>query len=360
MSIWDSYPAHYRSQEIQTILKAVCSGDSAAVIGLSGSGKSNLFGFLANRSSTPRVKLLLVDCNRLSETSPVCLYAFMRATLNNRKPAADEAIAFETEVDNYFQEHDDTLCFLLDRFDLFLAPRQDGLYNNLRALRDLHKYRLTYVIGARSAVPLDTELSELFSGRTLWLGPLSEEDARWSISRHAQRMGFDLPEAKIMQILSLTGGYPSLLKAACEALANGADSEQAIQMHTAVQLRLNEFWEAKPEEAELEASRLLSIPLIQSTRPASITSTRLTAKEQLLLDYFQEHANQVCDKDDLIRAVWPEDHVFSQGVRDDSLAQLVKRLRRKIEPVPANPRLIITIPGRGYEYAGVTFIQNER
>ncbi|HLE30620.1 MAG TPA: helix-turn-helix domain-containing protein [Anaerolineales bacterium] len=39
-----------------------------------------------------------------------------------------------------------------------------------------------------------------------------------------------------------------------------------------------------------------------------------------------------------------------RGVRDDSLAQLVRRLREKIEPDPANPRHIHTVPGRGYRF----------
>jgi two-component system KDP operon response regulator KdpE len=58
----------------------------------------------------------------------------------------------------------------------------------------------------------------------------------------------------------------------------------------------------------------------------------------------------VCEKDDLIQAVWPEDKIFEQGIRDDSLAQLVRRLRKKIEPDPASPRRIHTIPGRGYRF----------
>ena len=38
------------------------------------------------------------------------------------------------------------------------------------------------------------------------------------------------------------------------------------------------------------------------------------------------------------------------GVRDDSLAQLVRRLREKIEPNPATPQHIHTVPGRGYKF----------
>ncbi|MFN2235233.1 MAG: transcriptional regulator, partial [Anaerolineales bacterium] len=72
-----------------------------------------------------------------------------------------------------------------------------------------------------------------------------------------------------------------------------------------------------------------------------------------LLNYFESHPGQVCSKDDLIQAVWPEDQIYERGIRDDSLAQLVRRLRVKIEPDPSNPHYIQTVPGRGYQYSGI-------
>lgn len=52
-----------------------------------------------------------------------------------------------------------------------------------------------------------------------------------------------------------------------------------------------------------------------------------------------------------IDAVWPAE-VHAGGLRDDSLAQLVRRLRLKIEPDPSNPTRILTLPGRGYHFTG--------
>ena len=58
----------------------------------------------------------------------------------------------------------------------------------------------------------------------------------------------------------------------------------------------------------------------------------------------------MCEKDDLIRAVWPEDALYERGIRDDSLAQVVRRLREKIEADPSAPQYIQTVPGRGYRF----------
>jgi DNA-binding response OmpR family regulator len=77
-------------------------------------------------------------------------------------------------------------------------------------------------------------------------------------------------------------------------------------------------------------------------------TTSLTAKEHALLIYFIQHPSAICTKDELIQAVWPEDKIFDVGVRDDSLAQLIRRVRIKIEADPSKPVFVLTIPGRGY------------
>ena len=94
-------------------------------------------------------------------------------------------------------------------------------------------------------------------------------------------------------------------------------------------------------------------PILQTSPESTsrkLDTSRLTAKEHLLFEYMRAHPGEVCDKDDLIRAVWPEDEIYFRGLREDSLAQIVRRLRVKIEPDPSNPRFIHTVPGRGYRF----------
>jgi hypothetical protein len=192
------------------------------------------------------------------------------------------------------------------------------------------------------------------SGNTLWLGPLSVEDAAWSVRRYAARRGLAWDAVTVSALCEAAGRYPSLLRAMCEAHAAGAPLKaEALGHHAAVQSRLREFWADAPVDAELEAAGLDRIPALAQGRPPALDLSRLTAKEHQLLTWLQAHAGEVCAKDDLVRAVWPEDRVQTEGVRDDSLAQLVRRLREKIEHDPSSPRLILTVPGRGYRYVPV-------
>ena len=69
----------------------------------------------------------------------------------------------------------------------------------------------------------------------------------------------------------------------------------------------------------------------------------LTALENRLLDYLMLHAGQILSNQDLI------DHIWGPAGGDrDMLRQLIRRLRSKIEPDPAQPTYIQTVPGLGY------------
>ena len=365
MSDWNDYPSDYRSREVNLILNAVQSGECACVIGLSGSGKSNLLGFLyhyqARFTTLPgraAPTLILVDCNRLRQPTAAAFFQLLQSQLECLAPAssADELSALEDCLSQRLQSSG-ALCLLLDRFDVFLngpfsAHERMTILCNLRVLRDTYKYRMTYVIATRQPLDTDNELAELFFANNLWLGPLSESDARWNIQRFTQRKAINWDEAAIREILHSSWGYPSLLRAICEAHASGIElTLTGLSQHPAVLQRVKEFWKDNPSNEALRASGLWKHPLLFSQRVApALDTAQLTAKEHLLWENFLAHPDDVCSKDDLIRAVWPEDRIFERGIRDDSLAQLVRRLREKIEPDPSAPRWIHTVPGRGYRY----------
>jgi pSer/pThr/pTyr-binding forkhead associated (FHA) protein len=72
----------------------------------------------------------------------------------------------------------------------------------------------------------------------------------------------------------------------------------------------------------------------------------LAPKEFALLGYLYEHQGQVCSKDDIGIAVWPE---YQEGVYDYQVENLVRRLRSKIESDPSDPQMLLTVRGLGYK-----------
>ena len=363
MSVWDTYPSDYRNDEVRAIVSAAESGECTAVAGLSGSGKSNLLGFIANRITSDTCRFVLVDCNRINATMGAtggahsgeytsdAFFRLIRRHLGSTDATDDEWTLLDAVVEQRKREWGASICLLLDRFDGVATQASAAIFDNMRALRDAHKYTLTYVVATRRPMRDHSELAELFYAHILGLGILSESDAQWSVARYAARKGLTWDRPVADGLIALTRGYPSFLRAACEAYAAGASLDVgAIASHPAVKSRLEEFLNDNPTDEELRRARLEGLALLQVGRPARFDMSRLTAKENLLLTYLQAHPDGVCEKDDLIRAVWPEDHIFERGVRDDSLAQLVRRLREKIEPDPSVPSHIHTAPGRGYRF----------
>ncbi|HLF89083.1 MAG TPA: winged helix-turn-helix domain-containing protein [Anaerolineales bacterium] len=355
MSVWDTYPSNYRQNEIQRMLTAIRAGESVSLLGLSGAGKSNLLGFLANRVSWEG-RFVLVDGNRLAEPTPPALYQLIHRALTNNPPNGDIYPALARVVDHTLAESPSGVCLLLDRFDALEGDHARTASSNLRALRDAHKYSLTFVFATRRPLDPLTELAELVFANTLWLGPLSDEDIGWNVERYAVRKNLTWDAQATMAIRNYSGGYPSFLRAVCEAHAMGCPLEQdALREHPAVVRRTTEFWADEPTPEMIALSGLRNHPLLGSG-PAPVRERvtwefdplQFSAKEQLLLEYLRANPNQVCEKDEIIHAVWPEDKIYTEGVRDDSLAQLVRRVRLKIEPDPSNPRHLYTVPGRGY------------
>jgi energy-coupling factor transporter ATP-binding protein EcfA2 len=351
MNVWESYPGDYRAAEVRRICAAVQAGECVSLVGLSGAGKSNLLGFLAHRQPVPAPRFLLVDGNRLPEPTPEALFDLIRRTLGSREAQPDAFEALEEALDLWLEAQQTPLCLLLDRFDTLAEQPGNRSLDHLRALRDRYKYQLTFVTATRHPLGANNEFAELIHANTLWLGPLAERDARWSIDRYAARRGVQWGDEVAEALIALSRGYPSFLRAVCEAHALGARLEE-IPAHPALRARLEEFWSEQPDEEALRASGLQGHPLLGAGRIPILTvdPASLTAKESLLLDHFLAHAGEVCDKDDLIAAVWPEDQIYEEGVRDSSLAQLIRRLRQKIEPDPSQPHFIQTVAGRGYRF----------
>ena len=76
----------------------------------------------------------------------------------------------------------------------------------------------------------------------------------------------------------------------------------------------------------------------------------LTAQEFRLLEVFLRNAGRVMSRDQLIDAAWGQ----GMAITDRAVDTHVFNLRKKIEPVPGEPRFLIGVRGLGYRFeAGV-------
>ncbi|MGD9144082.1 MAG: helix-turn-helix domain-containing protein [Anaerolineae bacterium] len=73
----------------------------------------------------------------------------------------------------------------------------------------------------------------------------------------------------------------------------------------------------------------------------------LTDLEYRLLLLLYGRLNKICDKYQIVEAVWGEEYI--DQVDDARIDKLLSRLRAKVEPDSRNPRYILTVRGRGYK-----------
>ncbi|MFM7257025.1 MAG: response regulator, partial [Acidimicrobiaceae bacterium] len=70
----------------------------------------------------------------------------------------------------------------------------------------------------------------------------------------------------------------------------------------------------------------------------------LTKTEYRLLHIFMENANKVLSRDQLLELVWGYEYLGDSRLVDAH----IRRLRLKIEDIPDDPKIIVTVRGMGY------------
>ena len=65
-----------------------------------------------------------------------------------------------------------------------------------------------------------------------------------------------------------------------------------------------------------------------------------------ILEVLDIYQGKACSKEELASAGWPERELGE--VSDQEIEQSIRRLRKRVEPDPSDPRYIITIRGYGY------------
>jgi DNA-binding response OmpR family regulator len=76
------------------------------------------------------------------------------------------------------------------------------------------------------------------------------------------------------------------------------------------------------------------------------TPVEITAQELRLLSVFVQNRGRVLSRDQLIQAAWGQ----GMAITDRAVDTHVFNLRKKIEPVPSEPRFLVGVRGIGYRF----------
>lgn len=439
------YSSSYRQIEVKKIAEWIEAGQSGSVVGLAGAGKSNLLKFLATQPQAisqyftepaQTIVSVPVDLNNLpaydiSTFYRLILRSFFEAknafAENLREPISQFYRQNQREQDPFLpqsglrelffllKEEQVRVVLILDRFDRFCEIATPQMFDTLRGLRDHFKQNLCYIVGLRYEVdylpdPAKLgELHELLDLHTCWVRPLAPSDARQFIAEEMETAPQKPIEAEIEAILSLTGGYPALLKATCywwRTLGSRPQVEQWLNQllsQQSIQNRLTELWQDLTQEEQLTLSEIAQKEYQHSKRHhhqaidrladkglceqkgkqwvitaellatftaqledqgrgriwwdeqsnaywQGTTQLDLSPQQQMALQYFLQNPRKRLTKTDLIMQLWPTEW---EEVDETRLYTLIRQLRRKLDPVVPQPCYIVNwrgTPEGGYQF----------
>jgi DNA-binding response OmpR family regulator len=105
------------------------------------------------------------------------------------------------------------------------------------------------------------------------------------------------------------------------------------------------YGELSASDAEHLFVRDLVIDLGRGKVERGPESINLTPTEFRLLVHLARHPGQALSRSQLLQAVWEDE----MGIESDRTVNVhIRRLREKIELIPSQPSLILTVPGIGY------------
>jgi hypothetical protein len=344
-----SQPITFREAEISRLLNYVRAGESASIIGVSGTGKSNLFNHLLDPQTqayylgdeSSKYIFMRVNFHYLPDFSNRSVYSLMLEQFELLEERAEQ-LGLEEEqiaeigryhealldaggdllkVQRYFKQSvrillrrsERQLVFLFDQFGDVYQKADARLFSNLRGLREAYKYRISYLVFSRSSLlPVATgelareEFYELMAPNVVGLQPYSRADGTVMLNRMASRYKSSLDKALTEILLDLTGGHAGLLRAAYLAIAQEQvkppkSKKKAISTLlelTNVGAECDKIWNSiSVEEQRLFARCALQAPPTIDEKPIQrqleLKGLLTTAKKpQLFSPLFAKYVNQ--------------------------------------------------------------------
>ncbi len=283
-----------------------------------------------------------------------------------------------------------TLFFI--RFDRIIESATHTFFGNFQGLIDATDRKLCFVF--TSVRPLDTLSSEVFTKHalsvfadTMYVKPAKKVDVETILGTTVHEYNMNLSPVVNEKLLDLVDGYNQYLQFALitlneqknelnsenitkillsderillqseELLESFSPAEQDVLKKILSQSTISPDEKAKADylfkTGVVHENGVIFSPLFKTFLEERFLNSKkdnhvleLSKKEHALLNYLGKFKNEVCEREEIIEAVWPE--AESLGVSDWAIDRLVARLRSKLKQQGSKEE-IVTIKTRGYK-----------
>lgn len=283
------------------------------------------------------------------------------------------------------------------RFDRIKDAVTPEFYANLQGLRDACHRQLAYVFTSYRS--LDALCPEVFTRNSLtafsqevYIKPAKRKDIEIIYKIYNKKHTLSLSPQTEQALFNTVDGYVQYLQLALVLLHEESkkikDKENLLEKLTndeRVNLQSEELWETLTETEQkvlLKICKKEDLEEAERSQAKYLWDTGLISKDQifsLLFDYYLKHkevdktengvndftkkenqlfsflqnySGEICERESIIEAVWPE--VEALGVTDWAIDRLIARVRSKLEKQTSAFR-IITVKTRGYKLQKISY-----
>ncbi|HSW88076.1 MAG TPA: helix-turn-helix domain-containing protein [Candidatus Saccharimonadales bacterium] len=282
------YPENSRFEEIEKILGFIKEGNSCQLIGLPGTGRSNLLGFLAYNHAirakhlgdqekqfhfvminfselkhrslfdvTKIIFLTIVESLKTPELQPI--HEKVTTIFKESLSYQDELILFQglkSTIDILAVAQQLTIVLLFERFEEYVPKLTPDFFTNLRVLRNRAKYHFSVIFSLNRSLeellePSTTaDFYELIAGHTIYL-PISDIPGnKFRITYLEKATGKTIDPKTIETITEYTAGHGKLTRICVEILLSSPPDKgepegvEFFLQQKRIQGTLNEIWQA--------------------------------------------------------------------------------------------------------------------
>lgn len=286
-----------------------------------------------------------------------------------------------------------TIFFI--RFDRLREAITPELFGNLQGLKDAANRKVSYVFtsfrGLTDLVPsVFTKSSVSLFAENMYIRPAKQEDTKIIFETYKERYKLNLASALESPLFEIVDGYVQYLQLALISLHESGkifkskqDIFDFLSKDERIMLQSEELWESlnsaeqnillkiiKDSKIAFDEKKLASYlwdsglidegkektmvfsPLFshylkqRQTAAANNSNIELSKKENLLFTYLKSRVGNICEREEIIQAVWSKEEEF--GVSDWAIDRLVARLRVKLKSQKTKFE-IQTVKTRGYK-----------
>ncbi len=288
-----------------------------------------------------------------------------------------------------------TLFFIrFDRMKDCVTPEFFANLDGIKTANHEAAFVFTSYMPLKKLIPSLPNTSWSVFFKNLYIKPAKREDVETIFNAYKKRFDVSLPKNLESYFFELVDGYTQYLQLSLIFLHDRKESVkteeslgEGLSRDERINLQSEELWESLDDESKnvlvkvinsqkilpSEKKRALYLwntgfirvnsasnhvfsPLFEDfiRRKEKETNTKelseeFSKKENLLFNYLQQRKNEICEREEIIEAVWPEEEEL--GVSDWAIDKLVARVRNKLK-IQKNNLEIQTIKTRGYKLIG--------